>query len=47
MEGIDDCGENQICNNTIGSYECPCREGFVTTDDGKCVEEGVCVCVCV
>ncbi len=28
-EMIHDCTEMETCNNTIGSYECPCMNGFL------------------
>lgn len=30
---VNDC--QQICENTIGSYECRCMDGFTLKDDGK------------
>lgn len=29
-------GEHIKCNNTEGSYECICEEGFVKGSDGVC-----------
>lgn len=29
----NDCDQNAICNNTIGSFECFCKKGF--TGNGK------------
>ena len=31
--GVNDC--QQQCNNTEGSYNCYCRDGFVLNSDGK------------
>lgn len=49
------CGTNSECNNTIGSYHCKCKSGFIRSDgkteftaiDGDCQGKGVmhgCVC---
>ena len=27
-DGLDDCGANANCVNTIGSFECQCVDGF-------------------
>ena len=32
-EGTANCGENADCNNTPGSFQCTCREGY--TGDGS------------
>ncbi|XP_069885127.1 collagen and calcium-binding EGF domain-containing protein 1 [Dipodomys merriami] len=43
---IDECAtSNQtlcahICTNTVGSYRCECREGFILEDDGKTCTRG-------
>ena len=29
----DEC--QQVCNNTIGSYECSCNDGYTLATDGK------------
>ena len=31
-QGMDDCHVNATCNNTEGSYNCSCKDGF--TGDG-------------
>lgn len=42
---IDECQEqkpcDQICQNTLGSYTCDCREMFILQPDGQsCKMEG-------
>ena len=35
-----DCGNNSRCSNTLGSYDCPCCQGYEKENDtcvGKCV----------
>ena len=32
-EGKDDC--NHLCTNTIGSYNCMCRDGYYLHQDGR------------
>ena len=36
-ETPDVCGEGQVCSNTLGSYTCNCRQGYVKDVDGQCV----------
>ena len=39
----DTDGCSQICNNTVGSFECSCRTGFTLLDDGRtCAEVNEC-----
>ena len=39
--GINDCNpETSICVNTLGSYVCHCKEGFVLGADGRTCEGG-------
>lgn len=59
MVDVDECQDNNggcqhICVNTMGSYECQCKEGFFLSDNQHtCIHrsEGgpkiVCVCVYV
>lgn len=28
LDGTAECDEHAICKNTMGSYECDCKEGF-------------------
>jgi len=41
------CDVNSVCNNSIGSYECSCDDGFRGNETGcvdinECFDEGVC-----
>ena len=37
-QGVDNCRDYATCNNTMGSFECTCDEGF--TEDGEtCIGE--------
>ena len=45
----DECSEDQhkcekysYCQNTVGSHECICEEGFVKNNFGKCVDKNEC-----
>ena len=40
-QDIDECtgnthGCDQVCNNTIGSYECSCYTGYQLLTNGTC-----------
>ncbi|XP_030621883.1 latent-transforming growth factor beta-binding protein 4 [Chanos chanos] len=38
------CGENAICQNLIGTYQCMCDQGYEATGDGRvCVDINECV----
>lgn len=43
---IDECASSNgtlcahICINTLGSYRCECREGYIQEDDGKTCTKG-------
>ncbi|XP_037824984.1 cartilage oligomeric matrix protein isoform X1 [Lucilia sericata] len=34
--GMARCGPNAVCVNTMGSYQCKCREGFVSNGTSNC-----------
>ena len=36
-ENLDDCV--QICDNTIGSYECSCENGYTLAADGRSCDD--------
>ena len=41
MDGTSDC--SQMCNNTIGSYNCSCDNGFQLDSDGlTCIDINEC-----
>nr|XP_046269557.1 endosialin [Scatophagus argus] len=43
-EDLDECsmdGCDHECKNTIGSYVCSCKEGFVLQENGKCIKAGI------
>merc|ERR1712131_13552 len=31
--GIDECGDNAVCYNTLGSYRCLCESGYVMVEN--------------
>ena len=35
-------GKMSICTNTDGSYECECKEGFILSANGTCVDLDEC-----
>ena len=52
--GVEYCGQNSFCNNTIGSFTCTCKNGYISNgiscdniDECKeastCGQEAVCV----
>ena len=34
-KGLDWCDNNAICTNTVGGFNCTCREGWTSIDAGK------------
>ena len=54
MTGDYICGLHAHCNNTVGSYECVCDDGYEELEDGHaedvnkgCVGKCACVLACV
>lgn len=46
ISDIDECAEShmcsQQCNNTLGTYNCSCYQGFELSDDGgTCLGEHI------
>ena len=39
----DSCGDNHVCNNTVGSYRCECPIGFVADSGAQDPGNSVCV----
>ena len=35
------CGNNTKCSNKIGTYHCPCCDGFEKDENGTCVGMGI------
>ncbi|XP_065845751.1 protein jagged-1-like isoform X2 [Oscarella lobularis] len=33
--GLNNCGANTLCNNTVGGYLCPCKPGYADAGDGR------------
>ena len=45
-QGVDNCRDYATCNNTMGSFECTCDEGF--TEDGEiCIGEYEIIVSCI
>ena len=37
---LNTCGYGSECQNTLGSFMCPCLDGFNATVDGQCEGKG-------
>lgn len=37
---MNDCHSNALCQNTVGSYKCICRPGFIGDGKTSCIPEG-------
>ena len=37
---MNDCHSNALCQNTVGSYKCICRPGFIGDGKKSCIPEG-------
>ena len=35
-EGLHGCHVNAICNNSVGSYSCTCKPGFIGDERNNC-----------
>ncbi|XP_022101273.1 fibrillin-1-like [Acanthaster planci] len=33
------CTEREFCRNTVGGYECPCKEGYIRNDDTQLCDD--------
>ncbi|XP_076799980.1 uncharacterized protein LOC143445052 isoform X4 [Clavelina lepadiformis] len=42
MYGTHGCSAKEQCVNTLGSFYCKCRNGFVKNSDGKCTDQDEC-----
>jgi len=40
FENKNYCGDNEVCYNTIGSYDCACKPGFIINPTYGCVPIG-------
>ncbi|XP_068246199.1 fibropellin-1-like isoform X2 [Palaemon carinicauda] len=40
------CDDNEVCQNSIGSYSCVCKQGFLRTSSGTCKKESSTSCEC-
>ena len=36
ISGLHDCPVNSTCNNTVGSFDCECNDGFFDDGNGRC-----------
>ena len=55
QSALHQCSPQAQCNNTVGSYQCTCHQGYIDVEPGNpganCTgeteRESVCVCECV
>ena len=40
---VENGGCSEVCNNTLGSYACACRAGFLLQPDGRTCEGKYCL----
>lgn len=39
---LQTCAQNSICENTVGSFRCTCKEGFKSVSDTVCEDVNEC-----
>ena len=37
------CGDLEVCQNTVGGFQCKCQQGTALSDDAECVDIDECL----